>query len=335
MKIIELLLYLLLLKGDFFMKKLILFFLIPLYLYSQDYSTCEECIKFINTMHNRYGYSKTKLKNILREAQHKQGVLNRYNGTLHGATDYSWSRYKAKILIPQSIELGKNFMRKYASELNLAENRFGIEKEIITSFIRVESKFGLYGGEYRVIDVLTTLAFNPNRKKRFFKNELKKALILARKEHINPLKLKGSFAGAMGCVQQMPSIYLRYGVDLDGNGKKDPNSMADCIGSIAKFLRNNRWYNNLAPIERAKVKDNNFLKLRSGYRSYYSLKTLQNFGIYAPSWWGERGAYFVRLRDGKKYDIFLGNHNYRVVTKYNASKQYATSIGLYYKALKK
>jgi len=317
------------------MKKLLIILLIPFYLYSYNYSSCYECKLFINQMSKQYGFSKSYLTQILSQAKHKQSVLNRYNGTLHNATDYSWSRYKAKILIPESVELGKNFMQKYSKYLKRAEHNFGVEKEIITSFIRVESKFGLYGGEYRVVDVLATLAFNPNRKKRFFKSELKKALILSRREHINPLNLRGSFAGAMGCVQQMPSIYLRYGVDLDGNGKRDPNSMADCIGSIAKFLSRNGWINNLAPISRARVKGNSFLNLRSGYRSYYKLLTLENFGVYAPSWWSERGAYFVRLRDGKSYDIFLGNHNYRVITKYNASKQYATSIGLYYKALKR
>jgi len=226
-------------------------------------------------------------------------------------------------------------MQKYSTSLAKAKRRFGIEKEIIASFIRVESKFGLYGGEYSVWDVLVTLSFNPNRKKRFFKAELEKFLILTRREHLNPLEVKGSFAGAMGCVQQMPSIYLRYGVDLDGNGKRDPNSMSDCIGSIAKFLQKNHWVNRAQPMVEAKIEGSKFLKLRSGYRSYYRLTTLQNYGIHAPSWWTSTKAYYIRLRDGNRYDNFLGNRNYRIITRYNASKQYATSIGLYYRALKR
>ena len=317
------------------MRYLIILFLLPFYLYSHNYSTCEECVKFINKMHIVHGFNKNYIKSLLQNTTHMQNVLNKYNGTVHGATDYSWHRYKNKILIPESIDLGKNFMQKYSNSFRRAKQRFGVEKEIITSFIRVESKFGLFGGEYSVWDVLVTLSFNPNRKKRFFKSELEKFLILTRREHLNPLEVKGSFAGAMGCVQQVPSIYLRYGVDLDGNGKKDPNSIPDCIGSIAKFLSHNHWVNNLQPVVKVSATNSNFLNLRSGYRSSYSLNTLANYGIYAPSWWQYSRAYYIRLRDGNTYDLYLGNRNYRLITKYNASKQYATSIGLYYQAMKR
>jgi len=317
------------------MKHLFILFFIPFYLFSLDYSQTVAGKKFINKMHNKYGFSKSYLKNLLKNAHHKQSVLNRYNGRVKNATDYSWHRYKSKILIPQSITLGKNFMQQYANSLAKAEQRYGVSKEIITAFIRVESKFGLYGGEYSVWDVLVTLAFNPNRKRRFFKEQLEKALLLARREHLNVLNLRGSFAGAMGCVQQVPSIYLKYGVDLNGDGVRDPNSMSDCIGSIAKFLSRNGWQNYRPTVAKAKVTNNNFLNLRSGYRSYYSLSTLNAYGIQAPSWWSGKGAYFIRLKDGNSYDIYLGDSNYRVITKYNASKQYALSIALYAKAMKR
>ena len=316
------------------MKRLFILILIPFSLYSLDYSQTSAGKKFINKMHKKYGFNKVYLKNLLKKAHHRQDVLNRYNGRLKHATDYSWHRYKNKILIPESIELGKNFMRRYATYLNKAQSIYGIDREIITAFIRVESKFGLFGGEYSVWDVLTTLALNQNRKQKFFKEQLEKALILARREHLNVLNLRGSFAGAMGCVQQVPSIYLKYGVDLNGDGIRNPNSMADCIGSIAKFLSRNGWSNARVTIVKAKVTGNNFLSLRSGYRSFYSYNTLVNFGIIPPSWW-RRGAYFIRLRDGKTYDVYLGDKNYRVITKYNASKQYALSIALYAKAMKK
>ncbi len=315
------------------MKQLFILIIIPFYLFGIDYSQTAAGKRFIYKMHKRYGFSKDYLKNLLKQAHHRQDVLDRYNGKLKHATDYSWHRYKSKILIPESIELGKNFMQKYAPYLQEAKRRYGIDREIITAFIRVESKFGLFGGEYSVWDVLVTLAFNPNRKQRFFKEQLEKALLLARREHLNVLDLRGSFAGAMGCVQQVPSIYLKYGVDLNGDGIRNPNSMADCIGSIAKFLYHNGWSNARATIAKPKVIGSNFLNLRSGYRSYYNYNTLVNFGIMPPSWW-QGGAYFIRLRDGNSYDIYLGDKNYRVITKYNASKQYALSIALYAKAMK-
>ena len=313
------------------MKYIILLLLVPFFLYSRNYSTCNECVEFINYMHKRYGFNKEYLHNLFANVKHQQTTLERYNGTLKNATDYSWRRYKSKILIPQSIELGREFMQKYATSLKRAKELYGIDKEIITSFIRVESKFGLYGNEYRVLDSLVTLSFNPNRKKRFFKNELEKFLILTKRAHINPLKVKGSFAGAMGCVQQMPSIYLRYGVDLNQDGKKDPNSMSDCIGSIAKFLKYNGWKNYRETIIKPTIKGSSYKNLRSRVLSKYSYNTLKKFGIYPPY----RGSfYYIKLYNGNGYDIFLGDNNYKVITRYNHSKQYATSIGLYYKALK-
>jgi membrane-bound lytic murein transglycosylase B len=298
-----------------------------------DYSTTPQAKAFINKMHAKYGFSKSYVRNILKHAKHSSYALNRYNGTIKNATDYSWARYKSKILIPESIELGKDFMNRYANSLAKAKRLFGIDKEIITAFIRVESKFGLYGSEFRVIDVLTTLAFNPNRKRRFFRSELEKLFLMARKANVDILELRGSFAGAMGYVQQMPSIYLRYAVDLDGDGVKNPNSMSDCIGSIAKFLKHNGWRNYRDTVIKPVVKGNKFKRLRSRVLSRYSVNTLINYGIYPP--YRSGSFYFIRLYNGNGYDVYLGDKNYKVITRYNHSKQYAVSIALYAKALKK
>jgi len=160
-------------------------------------------------------------------------------------------------------------------------------------------------------------------------------LLLARREQLNVLELKGSFAGAMGCVQQMPSVYLKYGVDLNGDNIKDPNSINDCIGSIAKFLSLNGWQNHRTTTTKIEAVSNSFLNLKSSYKSYYKLDTLKAHKIKVPKEWKNRGAYFIRLKNGNSYDIYLGDSNYRVITKYNASKQYALSIALYAKAMKR
>ncbi|HFC03518.1 MAG TPA: lytic murein transglycosylase, partial [Nitratifractor salsuginis] len=210
-----------------------------------------------------------------------------------------------------------------------------VSPEIITAFIRVESKFGLYGHEYPVWDSLVTLAFNHNRKQKFFRSELEKLLILARRNRLNVLKLRGSFAGAMGCVQQVPSIQLRYGVDLDGDGRKDPDSMADCIGSIANFLHHYGWRDSRPTLVKARHRGEGFRRLRSGYRSRYSLTVLKRYGVEPAAQFPESQAYYIRMRDGKKWDLYLGDRNYRIITLYNASKRYAVTIALYAKALKR
>ena len=300
-----------------------------------DYSRHPRAKAFVATMHTKHRFDRRYVLKLLKQAKHQPKTLARYQGRHKvGATDFSWHRYKSKILIPESIALGRKFMYKNKKWLRKASRKYGVSPAIITAFIRVESKFGLFGSEYSVWDSLVTLAFNPNRKQRFFRGELEKVLILARREHLDPLKLRGSFAGAMGCVQQVPSMYLRHGTDLDGDGRRDPNSMADCIGSIAAFLHRNGWRDARATLVPARAKDNGFLKLRSGYKSRYSLATLRRYGIQPTRRFHEKNAYFVRLKDGKKWDLYLGDRNYRIITLYNASKRYAVTIALYAQALK-
>jgi len=301
-----------------------------------DYSQTPQGRAFAAEMHQRYHFETAYVLNLLRQARHQSETLARYQGHRKvGATDYSWHRYKSKILIPESIALGKRFMRKYRRWLTLASRRYHVSPAIITAFIRVETKFGMYGSEYPVWDSLVTLGLNPNRKHKFFRDELAKVLLLARQNHLDVRKLRGSFAGAMGCVQQVPSIQLRYGVDLNGDGRKDPNDMRDCIGSIAYFLHKNGWSDHRAILVKAQHKGDGFRRLRSGYRSRYSRRTLTAHGITPTHPIAGSQLYYIRMRDGKQWDLYLGDRNYRIITLYNASKRYAVTIALYAKALER
>ena len=314
---------------------LICLLFVPLQAKSIDYSRLPAAQAFVNRMHTHYGFDKGELVRLLKAVKHQGRTLARYQGRVKvGATDYSWHRYKSKILIDESVRLGVKFMRQQRHWLLKASRKYRVSPEIITAFIRVESKFGLYGHEYPVWDSLVTLAFNPNRKQKFFRSELEKLLILARRNRLNVLKLRGSFAGAMGCVQQVPSIQLRYGVDLDGDGRKDPDSMADCIGSIANFLHRHGWRNDRSTLVRAKHRDEGFRRLRSSYKSLYPLSTLERYGVFPAEYFEGSKAYYIRMRDGKKWDLYLGDRNYRIITLYNASKRYAVTIALYAKALR-
>jgi len=313
---------------------LLLLFAMPLFA-RIDYSHTSAGRSFAAQMHRRYHFETSYVLDLLKQARHQTKTLARYQGKRKvGATDFSWHRYKSKILIPESITLGKRFMRRYRKWLDLASRRYHVSPEIITAFIRVETKFGMYGSEYPVWDSLVTLAFNPNRKQKFFRGELEKALLLARKNRLDVRKLRGSFAGAMGCVQQVPSIQMRYGVDLNSNGRKDPNDMRDCIGSIAYFLHKNGWNDRRATVVPARHTGKGFRTLRSGYRSRYSRKVLTAHGIQSTQSIGGSSLYYVRMKDGNKWDLYLGDRNYRIITLYNASKRYAITIALYAKALK-
>ena len=299
-----------------------------------DYSHTSVGKAFAQKMHRKYKMDTAHILKLLHQAKHQSKTLARYQGKRKvGATDFSWHRYKSKILIPESVALGKKFMHRYRKWLTLASRRYHVSPAIITAFIRVETKFGMYGSEYPVWDSLVTLAFNPNRKQKFFRGELEKVLILARKNHLDVRKLRGSFAGAMGCVQQVPSIQLRYAVDLNNDGRKDPNDMRDCIGSIAYFLHKKGWSDKRPTVVTAKHTGSGFRSVRSGYRSLYPMSILRKHGITPTRSLRSPKAYYIRMKDGKKWDLYLGDRNYRIITLYNASKRYAITIALYAKAM--
>jgi len=195
------------------MNKLLLALVMTLGISAKDYTQNPQAKAFTNMMHSKYGFSKTYVNNLISQAVDQPETLDRYRGRHKvGTTDFSWHRYKSKILIPESVQLGADFMRQNKKWLKKASRIYGVSPAIITAFVRVESKFGMYGSEYNVWDSLVTLSFNKNRKQKFFKGELKDLLILSRKEHLNPLTLRGSFAGAMGCVQQ---VCHPFSLDLD------------------------------------------------------------------------------------------------------------------------
>ena len=314
-----------------------LLLILPCLLFGRiDYSRHPQAKAFVQKMHKRYHFDTRSLYRLLKQAKHQPKTLARYQGRHKvGSTDFSWHRYKSKILIPESIALGRQFMQRNKKWLKKAERKYGIAPSIITAFIRVESKFGMYGSEYSVWDSLVTLAFNPNRKQKFFRGELEKALILARREHLDVRKLRGSFAGAMGCVQQVPSMYLRHGVDLDGDGRRDPNSIADCIGSIASFLHRQKWNNHIPAVVRASYPGKRFRALRTGYRTRYPVATITKHGIKPRKSFPYKSAYLVKVRDTDYDELYLGTRNYRIITRYNASSRYAVTIALYAEAMEK
>lgn len=319
------------------MKKLLLILALTILVDAKSsYTQNPQAKTFVNMMHGKYGFSKSYVSNLLDQAVHQQETLDRYTGRHKvGATDFSWHRYKSKILIPESIALGRSFMIQNKKWLKKAQRIYGVSPAIITAFIRVESKFGMYGSEYNVWNSLVTLSFNHNRKQKFFKGELKDLLLLSRKQHLDPLTLRGSFAGAMGCAQQVPSIQRRFGKDLDGDGVKNPNSIADCIGSLGAFLHKYKWNDTIPTVVRASYQGNRFTALKTGYRTRYSMNTIRSHGITPKQSFPYQKAYLVKVKDTNFDELYLGSNNYRIITRYNASSRYAITIALYAEAMKK
>ena len=200
-------------------------------------------------------------------------------------------------------------------------------------FIGVESHFGHYMGDYNVLDALATLAFHPNRMQRFFKNELKHLFLFAREKHYTITRLEGSFAGAMGCVQQVPSIARKFSFDFDGDGASIWD-IEDCIGSIAKFMHHKGWQKGKTVAVAADYPTKRFRELRTGFKTHYSLKTLRQHHITPISHFPYPTAALIKLHNTTHDELWLGAPNFRVLTGYNASSNYGMAIHKIAEALK-
>lgn len=242
-----------------------------------------------------------------------------------------WHQYRELFLTEKRIANGKAFMQQHQALLAKAEAQFGVDKQFIAAILAVETNFGQNMGNDRVIDSLYTLAYHypksKNDRSAFFKKELAAFLTLSFQEQWPIASLKGSYAGAMGYGQFMPSSYQHYAVDFDGDGKRDLfNSVADAIGSIANYFAEHRWQH-LAPVMQPLPHRSTNSQFMTGKLSAdFSAKELCTANIACGQWpEQERGNVFGLVQvDGEQH--YLGFRNFYVITRYNRSPLYAMAV---------
>lgn len=294
-----------------------------------DYLSKKEVQYFIDTMVQKHNFERSYLESVFENARFDTDTLKRYTGKyVVGSTNGSWERYKAHVLDPISLQKAKNFKQNYAVTLDRASKQYDVPVEYIVGFIGVESKFGEYTGDYRIIDALSTLAFHPNRMQKFFKNELVNLFLISREQGYDVTKLQGSFAGAMGCVQQVPSVFRKFGMDYNGDGVKNPWDLEDCIGIIARFMHQNGWRNGMSVAVKTNFTGGRHSGITPTHKNMYHIETLNENGIYAIEDFGEPRAYLLRLRNDTHDDLWLGGRNFRILTKYNNAATYGMAIHL-------
>ncbi len=302
---------------------------------SYDFLAKKEVKKFIDMMVKKHDFKRSYVTEVLRSAKLDRDTLNRYTGKYKvGTTNGPWERYKAHVLDPITLEKAKKFKKRYYKTLLKASKEYKVDMGYIVGFIAVESKFGEYSGDYNVLDALTTLAFHKNRMKKFFKSELEHLFIMARKQGYDIKELEGSFAGAMGIVQQTPSHFLKFGMDYNGDGKKDPWDLEDGIGIIARFMHKNGWKKGAQVAVPTKFKGKRYTKLKASHRRTIPLKTILRHGITPLEPFKESKAYLLKNRNLTHDDIWLGAKNFRVLTRYNNSTSYGMAIHLISEAVK-
>jgi membrane-bound lytic murein transglycosylase B len=197
---------------------------------------------FIDEMVLKHHFHRHELVRVFKEAQFQQSAIDAITAP---ATLKPWPEYRASFVNDKRVADGLKFWKQNASALRRAEKRYGVPQEIIVALLGVETFYGKQTGGFRTIDALSTLAFNYPPRSDFFRSELEQFLLLASEQRFNLLKVKSSYAGALGLPQFMPSSYRRYAVDFNGNGKVDLiGERADAIGSAANYLKQYGWVRN-------------------------------------------------------------------------------------------
>ncbi len=281
---------------------------------------------FIGEMVEQHGFKQAELESIFGVAQFQPAIINAISKP---TTSKPWYEYRPLFINPQRIAGGVAFWNSHAATLERARKEFGIPEEIITAVIGVETFYGVRSGKHRVLDALTTLAFDYPKRAGFFRDELEQYLLLGREQGADVLNIRGSYAGAIGIPQFMPSSYRRYAVDFDGDGKVDlSGSTADAIGSVANYLKSFGWETGEAVAIPALVNGGGYRDaLYSGSRPLYTVEEMRKFGIMPRAVIpGDRPATLVELANNGGNEYWLGFNNFFVITRYNRSVHYAMSV---------
>ena len=291
-----------------------------------DYSVKDETIEFIDYMVQKHGYEKSNLESIFQRAEYQEKVVRIMNRQPEGTM--TWERYREIMVNESRISAGKEFIRSHKQDLKRAEKIYGVPAEIIASILGIETRYGRIKGNIRVIDSLSTLAFDYPRRSKFFKIQLEEFLLLSKEENFNPEEIEGSIAGAMGYGQFMPDSYRDYAVDFDNDGVRDIlNNPVDAIGSVANFLnKKGKWKPNAPIAIRAKAV-NEIKEIKSSFKPYMTSMELEKIGLVASE--GIPGnlkfvPISLDLEDG--YEYWLGFDNYHSISRYNRSKLYVMAV---------
>jgi membrane-bound lytic murein transglycosylase B len=304
------------------------------------YLEWKEVQDFIEQMHTQYQFDKAELSAIFAKTRYIESVVQLIKPMPAGKPK-NWKVYRARFVENLRIDAGVAFWERNDETLKRAENLYGVPAEIIVGLIGVETIYGKNTGNFRAIDALTTLAFSypetPNKEARmaFFKKELSELLLWTKESAMDVMNVKGSYAGALGLAQFMPSSLRQYAVDFDNDGKINlKESESDAIGSVAHYLAVHGWKNNLPFVFPASLNNEKFDEklltqiLGQGLKATYHLDELRAI-VSTPDESAPRNIKYglIDLQNGESpTEYWLGTENFFAITQYNRSYFYAMSV---------
>ena len=283
---------------------------------------------FVQEMVQKHGFVGKELDFIFARARRVDVALK---AVATPASARAWVDYRAGFVNERQIGAGIEFWRTHQAALARAAKEYGVPEEIIVAIIGIETFYGKQTGKWRVIDALTTLAFDYPPRAPYFRGELENYLLISRERGTDVFSLRGSWAGAIGIPQFMPGSYMKFAVDFDGDGRIDlSGNPTDAVGSVANFLRQHGWKPGETILLDAEVQGDAYKPYADGtVLPKNTLEELAKAGV-APKGVGAAASSKVILIEletpGKPSDFRLGFDNFYVITRYNRSSFYATSV---------
>ena len=271
------------------------------------------------------GMTQAEVAGWLDQARYQQSIIDAITRPAEGKP---WKDYRPIFLTETRIRQGREFYAEHRDELTKVSRQTGVPAEIIVAIIGVETSYGRIMGNYRVLDALYTLGFFFPRREEFFRAELKHLFTLARREELDLATLKGSYAGAMGLGQFMPSSYLQYAFDGDGDGRRDlRGSTHDAIASVANYFIGYGWKTGQPAFVPAVADTNAVAFVPPDFVARHTLADLASRG-YRPRDAGAPNlpATLLTLQGVNGPEHWIGYPNFYVITRYNRSPMYAMAV---------
>jgi membrane-bound lytic murein transglycosylase B len=282
---------------------------------------------FIDHMADTYSFKKRALRHLLRSAESQPAILDAMAKPAEKAK--LWYEYRAIFLTERRIREGTEFWLAHRQALDEASVRSGVAPEYLAAILGVETFYGRQTGSYRVLDALATLSFGYPAREKFFRDELEQFLLLTRDSGLDPMTIKGSYAGAMGAPQFMPSNYRRYAVDAAGDGRIDLwGNWPDVCASVGNYLKQHGWNSgepvlSEATVEPGKAADLDGRKLLLSD----SVASLAAKGVtFESSLPEDAPALLIAADEADGVHWRVGYNNFLVITRYNHSALYAMAV---------
>ncbi|HUH37819.1 MAG TPA: lytic murein transglycosylase B [Spongiibacteraceae bacterium] len=289
-----------------------------------DYSRAPDAADFVQRMVEVHGFDARQVRELLGQAQRQDSILEAIARPAEKTKP--WKDYRKIFVTDARIEQGVSFWRDYAATLERAEQTYGVPADMIVAIIGVETFYGRFRGNHRVLDALATLGFDYPPRAPFFKRELEEYLLLVREQGFDPQAPRGSYAGAMGYGQFIPSSYRHYAVDFDGDGVVDLlENPVDAIGSVANYFRRHGWQTG-RDVVIAATRGASFdaAILQAGPKPTLDAAQLRSAGVVpARPLAADERALAVSLEAEQGEQLWLGLQNFYVITRYNRSPLYA------------